>query len=172
MSKPLTLIFIGIGAIALFLFWNKTQNKALQTEIPIKPTVTNNTLYGFPEPTLKGSYSAQDVKDNISTGNLINQDALRQIFNNRIGVQSLDIFEDENFKGEIQAKYKPIGQAQILNPTTGKMVNPLFVGRRMETYKIVFTDKRTGKQKVRYGSKALADRLIKNYSNASVSRVS
>ena len=48
MSKPLTLIFIGIGAIALFLFWNKTQNKALQTEIPIKPTVTNNTLYGFP----------------------------------------------------------------------------------------------------------------------------
>ena len=52
------------------------------------------------------------------------------------------------------------------------MVNPLFVGRRMETYKIVFTDKRTGKQKVRYGSKALADRLIKNYSNASVSRVS
>lgn len=171
MVKPLEFaLILGVLAVAVFALTRK--NQPAQGETIIIPNPTPPTTFGLPEGAVTGGgASAGEVKENVITSNLVTQEALQNIFNNRTGAQGLDIFEDENFKINIPRKFKPIGSAKVINPVTGKLVNPKFVGREIPTFQIDTLNKKTGEVKTRFGSEGLAKRLQENFAKSSLNKV-
>jgi len=162
--NALTIVAIVIvGFLAFMLFQNKKAN-AKQPETNVTPNTTKSTSIGNPEGKANDQSGATLVKRNLATSNLITQDALAKLANSRIGAQGLDIFRDENFTITVDKAFKPIGDADVTNPLSKNKV-PLpkgFVGRKVQTFQVTTTNKKTGATKTRIGSAGLVKRLQQN----------
>jgi hypothetical protein len=187
-----TNLIIGIVAIAvvvlvvLFLIGNRpTSNVPViddaiaQTAVPILTSVSTQGLVGFDENKATINSTVDEIKNNLATGNLVDENAIRSLDEqvkdtvqvNTLtdgGVQTrevggLTLVKTGDSELRILDAFDPVGEGDFIG-ISGKPLGANAIARTQETFTGEITTASRGTRTIR-GSKALFERLQQNLLN-------
>jgi len=181
---------IALVAVAFVVISNRnvkdnnvpTINDALkQVSLPVFTSTSTQGLVGFTEFKATGESSADEIKNNIASGNLVTENAIRQLNDDVKDVVQINTFTDGGVQtketgGILLAKtptsslivtqaFAPQGDDPNLAGVRGSVLPAGAISRTEETFEGILTTEAGGTRKIS-GSKALFERLQTNLLNS------
>ena len=181
---------IAVVAIAFVVLQNRnkkvnnvpTINDTLsQVSLPVFTSTSTQGLVGFNENKATGESTADEIKNNIASGNLVTENAIRQLNEDVLDVVQINTFtgggvQTKSTGGILLAKtptaslivteaFDPQGTDTDLAGVRGKILPAGAISRTEQTFEGVLTTEAGGTRKIS-GSKALFDRLQTNLLNS------